>query len=160
MPTDPAELILFGEMSPNLFFEEAQRLGIPLRHLDDEETHNRVLRGCLIKVRKATAKAVAAELGIPITDEQAHSIAKNSLTPEVIAEPAPLATDEREIAKQLYFHSVKAAVGRQGSGADDDARVGQLSRASDEGQDRGLGQGEVVGLVKGGHSDRLHGGRA
>jgi hypothetical protein len=115
MPTDPAELILFGNMSPNLFFEEAEELGIPPKKLKDEEAHNHVLHNCLIKVRKATAKAVASELGMPITDDQAHSIARNSLTPEVIAEPAPLARNERAIAKELYFHAVKAAVARQGS---------------------------------------------
>jgi hypothetical protein len=114
MRIDPAELILFGKMSPELFFEEAQTQGIPLEELKDEETHNRVLHGCLVKVRKAAAMAVAAELGMPITDEQACSIARNSLTPEVMAEPAPLGRQERAIAKVLYFHAVKAAVARQG----------------------------------------------
>jgi hypothetical protein len=114
MPTDPAELILFGEMSPDLFFAEAKELGIPLEKLKDEETHNRVFHGCLIKLRKATAQAVASQLGIPITDDQAASIARNSLTPEVMDEPAPLATEERAIARQLYFHAIKAAVARQG----------------------------------------------
>jgi hypothetical protein len=120
MPTDPAELILFRKLTPERFFEEAEELGIPLKRLkDDREIHDRVLRDCLIRVRKATAKAVAAELGIPITDDQAYSIARNSLTPQVIAEPAPLAADERAIAKELYFHAVKAAVARQGDSIKD-----------------------------------------
>lgn len=137
MPTDPAELILFGEMSPGRFFEEAKRLGIPPHHLRDQETHNRVLHDCLINVRKATAKAVAAELGIPITDEQAFSIARNSLTPQVMADPAPLAPEERAIAEELYFHAIKAAVGRQGESIKDRAARTQAHRMVAAGE-RGL----------------------
>jgi hypothetical protein len=115
MPTDPAELILYGKMSPELFFEEAQRLGIPAGDLKDAGVHNRVLHGCLVKVRKDTAKALASDLGLPITEDQAYRIARNSLTPEVMEEPAPLGSEERAIARVLYFHAVKAAVARQGS---------------------------------------------
>ncbi len=137
MHSDPAELILFGEMSPKRFFEEAHELGIPQDHLKDEETYNRVFRDCLIKVRKATAQAVAADLGIPITEDQAYSIARNSLTPEVSAEPAPLATEDREIAKVLYFHAVKAAVARQGSSIPDRAARAEARRMVTVGE-RGL----------------------
>jgi hypothetical protein len=114
MHTDPAQLILFGEMSSRRFFDEAQQQGIPLEQLKDEATHNRVLNDCLIKVRKATAQAVAFELGMAIRDDQAYSIARNSLTPEVMAGPAPLTPEDRKVAKILYFHAVKAAVARQG----------------------------------------------
>lgn len=137
MHTDPAELILFGKMTPDLFFEEAEELGVPLEKLKDEETHNRVFHGCLIKVRQATAKAVAADLGIPITDDQARSIARNSLTPEVMAEPAPLASDERAIAQELYFHAVKAAVTRQGRSIKDRTARAEASRMISAGE-RGL----------------------
>jgi len=115
MPTDPAELILFGEMSPDRFFREAEELGIPAEDLKDEQTHNRVLHRCLIRVRSNTAQAVAAELDMPITDEQARAIAQNSLTPDVMAEPAPLDRETRRIATELYYHAVKAAVTRQGN---------------------------------------------
>jgi hypothetical protein len=137
MRTDPAELILFGKMSPHLFFQEAEELGIPVQNLKDEEPHNRVFRSCLIKIRKATAKAVASELGIPITDHQAHSIARHSLTPEVTDEPAPLAADERAIAKVLYFHAVKAAVARQGGSIKDRAARAEARRMVIAGE-RGL----------------------
>lgn len=138
MRTDPAGLILFGDVSPDLFFEEAEEQGVSIVTLqDDEETHNHVLHGCLIKARKATAKAVAAELGIPITDDQAHSIARNSLTPEVMAEPAPLAAEERAIAKVLYFHAVRAAVARQGSSIKDRTARAEAQRMVAAGE-RGL----------------------
>lgn len=137
MRADPAELILFGEMSPDLFFEEAEAQGIPPERLKDEETHNRVFHRCLIKIRKATAKAVASELGIPITDDQAHAIARNSLTPEVMDQPAPLAAEERAIAKVLYFHAVKAAVARQGISIKDRAARAEAHRMVTAGE-RGL----------------------
>ena len=138
MRTDPAELILFGSVSAGLFFEEAEELGIPLKTLKgDGEIHNRVLHGCLIKARKATAKAVAAELNMAITDDQADSIAKNSLTPEVMAQPAPLAAEERAIAKVLYFHAVKAAVARQGISIKDRAARAEAQRILTAGE-RGL----------------------
>jgi hypothetical protein len=137
MRADPAELILFGEMSPHLFFEEAEAQGISLEHLKDEETHNRVFHRCLIKIRKATAQAVASELGMPITDDQAYAIARNSLTPEVMEEPAPLGAEERAIAKVLYFHAVKAAVAREGISIKDRAARAEARRRMAAGE-RGL----------------------
>lgn len=137
MVTEPAELILFGQKCRDAFFQEAEKLGIPLEDLKDEETRNRVFRSCLIRVRKATAKAVAAELGIPITDNQAHSIARNILTPQVMADPAPLAPEERAIAEELYFHAIKAAVARQGSSIKDRAARAEAHRRVAAGE-RGL----------------------
>ncbi len=137
MHADPAELILFGQMSPDRFFREAEELGIPAERLKDEATRDQVFRGCLIKVREAAAKAVAGELGIPITDDQAHAIAKNSLTPTVMEEPAPLASDERVIAKELYYHALKAAVARQGSAIKDRAARAEAQRMVTAGE-RGL----------------------
>ena len=148
MHTDPAELILFGEMSPQRFFHEAEDLGIPRDALRDEETRNRVFRGCLIRVREETAKGIAADLGIPITDDQAHSIARNSLTPEVIAEPAPLASKDRKIAKVLYFHAVKAAVARQGSSIRDRAARAEAHRMVTAGE-RGLTGMQKFGRASG-----------
>jgi hypothetical protein len=124
-------------MSPQLFFEEAEAQGIPLERLKDEETHNRVFHHCLLKVRKATAQAVASELGMPITDDQARAIARNSLTPEVMAEPAPLRAEERAIAKVLYFHAVKAAVARQGISIKDRTARAEAQRKLTAGE-RGL----------------------
>ena len=91
----------------------------------------------LVKIRAGTARAVAAKFGIAITQEQARSIAKNSLTPEVMAEPAPLGREERAIAKELYFHAVKAAVARQGSSIKDRAARAEANRMVAAGE-RGL----------------------
>jgi hypothetical protein len=114
MNADPAELIFFHEMTPEKFFDEVNRLGIPQEDLLDEEVHDQVFRSCLIQVRTETAKAVAAKLNVPITEEQARAIACNSLVPEVLREPAPLAPDQRAIALELYYHAVKAAVAGHG----------------------------------------------
>ena len=124
MSSDPAELIFFGEVSSEAVFEEAQQLGIPAESLQDAQVRQRVLHSRLVKLRTETASKVAAGLGMPITEQQACSIAKNSLVPEVRAEPTPLTAEERAIAAELYFHAVKAAVARhQGSITDKKARA-------------------------------------
>ena len=115
MSADPAELIFFQEMTTDKFFDEAEDLGYELDQLQEEETHNRVFYTCLVKLRAATAKTVAANLGIEITDEQATAIGKNSLVPVVALDPAPLSPEERRIAEVLYYNAIKAAVARHGS---------------------------------------------
>jgi hypothetical protein len=134
---DPAELIFFREMTADKFFQEAERLEIPLPNLRDQETYSRVFRCCLTKVRTDTAKALAASLNIPVTDEQAEAIARNSLVPEVFPEPAPLAAEERAIAAELYFHAIKAAGTRYGSVITDKAARGIAKKMVRDGQ-RGL----------------------
>jgi hypothetical protein len=114
MSADPAELIFFHELTPERFFDEVNRLGIPEQDLLDQEVHDRVFRSYLIKVRTQTAKAVAGKLNLPITESQAEAIAHNSLVPNVLPEPAPLTPQERDIAQQLYYHAIKAAVTRHG----------------------------------------------
>jgi len=114
MKADPAELIFFREMNTDLFFEEAKKQGVPVEQLDDTNVHNRLFHSCLVQVRARTAKAVAEELEISITEDQAISIARNSLVPDVSAEPAPLTPQEREIAGELYYHAILAATSRHG----------------------------------------------
>jgi len=109
----PEELLFFRRMTPEKFFEEAEALGVSTEELSDRETYDFIFHSCLINVRTETAKEVAEELGIPISDDQARAIALNSLVPQVIAEPAPLTPEQRKIAKELYFHAVKAAVSSQ-----------------------------------------------
>ncbi|NQU25781.1 MAG: hypothetical protein HQ567_31215 [Candidatus Nealsonbacteria bacterium] len=115
MSADPAELIFFQEMTTDKFFDEAEGLGYELDQLQDEDTHNHVFYTCLLKLRTATAKKVAEDLGIEITDEQAAAIGKNSLVPDVALDPAPLSPEERKIAELLYYSAIKAAIARHGS---------------------------------------------
>lgn len=119
MSADPAELIFFQEMTTDKFFDEAEDLGYELDQLQDEDAHNHVFYTCLVKLRAATAKTVAADLGIEISDEQATAIGKNSLVPEVALDPAPLSPEERQIAEVLYYNAIKAAVVRHGSTIND-----------------------------------------
>ncbi len=114
MSADPSQLIFYKDMTTDRFFEEAERLGVALDELRDEETHNRVFQSCLVRVRTETAKAVAAELDLAVTDEQAAAIARNSLVPEIVPAPARLKPEERKIAAELYFHAIKAAAARHG----------------------------------------------
>ncbi len=136
MGADPAELILFRDMTPERFFSEVDELGVSVEDLHDQPTHERVFRAALVRFRTETAKAVAADLQLPITDEQAEAIARNSLVPDVIPDPAPLTTDQRALAQELYFHAVKAAMSRQGRAVNDrlarsDAR--KMVRAGERG---------------------------
>jgi hypothetical protein len=114
MSADPAELIFFQQMTPEKFFQEADRLGIGQDQLRDPGIRDRVFHDSLIAHRAETAKAVADNLHLPITDEQARSIARNSLVPEVLDKPAPLNADERRIAAELYYHAILAAAARHG----------------------------------------------
>jgi hypothetical protein len=132
----PEELLFFERMTSEKFFAEAEALGVSTEELRDEETHNFVFCSSLINVRTETAKEVAEELDIPISDDQARAIAVNSLVPQVIAEPAPLTPDQRKIAGELYFHAVKAAVSRQkGTISDRSARADavRMVRAGERG---------------------------
>lgn len=136
MGADPAELIMFRDMTPERFFSEVDELGVSLEELRDQPTHERVFRAALVRFRADTVKEVAAELELPITDEQAQAIARNSLVPDVISEPAPLTTDQRALAQELYFHAIKAAMSRQGRTVNDrlarnDAR--KMVRAGERG---------------------------
>jgi len=115
MSADPAELIFFHEMTPEKFFQEAERLGVPLEGLQDHEVRNRVFHSCLVAHRAETTKAVAASLNLSITEDQATAIARNSLVPEVLPEPAPLTPEERTLAAELYFHAIRAAAIRHGT---------------------------------------------
>ena len=115
MSADPAELIFFHEMTPEKFFQEAERLGVPLGDLQDHVVRNRVFHSCLIAHRAETTKAVAAGLSLPITEDQATAIARNSLVPDVLPEPAPLTPEERTLAVELYFHAIHAAAARHGT---------------------------------------------
>lgn len=131
MSADPAELIFFGDMSSQAVFDEAEQLGLSAESLDDGPTRQRVLHSRLLRIRTATAKSVAAGLGIEITDQQAGAIARNSLVPEVCADPAPLNPREREIAEELYYHAIKAAVARHhGTIAERAARSGARKMAA------------------------------
>ena len=121
MSADPAELIFFREMTPEKFFQEAERLGIPLEGLQDHEVRNRVFHSCLIAHRAETTKAVAAALNLPITEDQATAIARNSLVPDVLPEPAPLTSEERTLAAELYFHAIAAAAARHGTAVTESA---------------------------------------
>jgi plasmid stability protein len=137
MSADPAELIFFHEMTPEKFFDEVNQLGIPQENLLDQEVHDQVFRTCLVKIRTATAKAVAGKLHLPITEEQARAIACNSLVPEVLPEPAPLAPDQRAIALELYYHAVRAAVARHGGSVTERAARAKAKRMVRDGE-RGL----------------------
>ena len=124
MNVDPAELMFYKDMTTDRFFEEAERLGFSLEDLQDEDTHDHVFYSCLVNIRTETASAVAASLDIPLTEEQACAIARNSLVPEVSVEPARLQPQEREIARELYYHAIKAAAARHGESiADSTARI-------------------------------------
>jgi Flp pilus assembly CpaF family ATPase len=124
MKSKPEELLFFKNMTSQRFFDEAKALGVTAEELADEETHDVVFNACLINIRTETAKQVAEELDIPITDDQARAIAVNSLVPQVISQPAPLTHDQRKIAKELYFHAVKAAVSsNNGTISDRNARA-------------------------------------
>jgi hypothetical protein len=112
MAADPAELIFFQQMTPERFFQEAERLGIRPDQMQDPEVRDRVFHDSLIAHRAETAQGVAADLNIAITDEQARAIARNSLVPDVLAEPAPLTPDERTIAAELYYRAILAAAAR------------------------------------------------
>ena len=114
MTADPAELIFFGEMNPKVFFEQAKRMGIPTRQLEDKSTRDHVWRCCLQEIRVETVREVASRLGISLTEDQTRTIAAHSLVPEVNLDPVSLTDEEREKAEELYYHAVKAAVARQG----------------------------------------------
>jgi hypothetical protein len=116
---DPAELIFFRELTPERFFDEAQRQGVSAEKLRDIEVHNQVFSRCLVNIRAEIAKAVASALSIPISDEQAVAIGRNSLVPDVLPEPAPLDAAECALAEELYFHAIKAAVARYGNAMTD-----------------------------------------
>ncbi len=125
MSSDPAELVFFGELSSKAVFDEAERLGIAAENLQDEQTRQRVMYSRLVQIRTETAESVAVGLDIAITAEQAEAIARNSLVPEVCADPAPLSSEQRVIAEELYFHAIRAAVARhEGSITDKAARTG------------------------------------
>jgi len=119
MSADPAELMFYREMTADTFFEEAEKLGVAIEELQDEETYDQVFYSCLVNIRTETARAVAKGLNIPITDDQANAIARNSLVPEVSSEPVPLTPEEREIADTLYYHAIKAAAARHGETIED-----------------------------------------
>ena len=114
MSVDPAELIFFGEMNPKAFFEQAKRMGVPTRQLEDKPTRDHVWRSCLQEIRVATVQGVAGRLGISLTEDQTRTIAAHSLVPEVNLDPVSLSDEEREKAEELYYHAVKAAVARHG----------------------------------------------
>jgi hypothetical protein len=121
MGADPAELIFFQQMTPERFFQEAERLGFQQDQLRDPAVRDRVFHDSLIAHRADTAKGVAADLNIPITDEQARAIARNSLVPEVLANPAPLTPAERTIAAELYYRAILAASARHGANVSEEA---------------------------------------
>jgi len=137
MKSKPEELLFFKKMTSQRFFDEAKALGISSEELADEETHAVVFNSCLINIRAETAKEVADELGIAITDDHARAIAVNSLVPQVISEPAPLTADQRKIAKELYFHAVKAAVSSNNGTISDRAARADAARMVKSGE-RGL----------------------
>jgi hypothetical protein len=137
MNADPAELIFFHEMTPEKFFDEVNRLGIPEERLLNQEVHDQVFCSCLTKIRAETAKAVATSLNVAITDEQAWAIARHSLVPEVLPEPAPLTSDQRDIARELYYHAIKAAVARHGGSITERAARANAKKKVREGE-RGL----------------------
>ena len=128
MSADPAELIFFQQMTPEKFFQEAERLGIGQEQLRDPAVRDRVFHDSLIAHRAETAKAVAADLNIPITDAQAQAIARNSLVPEVLAEPAPLTPDERTIAAELYYRAILAAAARHGAAVTEESARNDAQR--------------------------------
>jgi hypothetical protein len=150
MSEDAAELIFFQEVTPDKFFQEAERLGIPKEELVNPGTKNRVFHSCLVNHRTLTAKAVAARLGLSISDEQALSIARNSLVPGVHSEPAPLSADERAIAEELYREAISTAAARQGASiTEKDARVNarKMIRQGERGLTVAQKAGRAVGCL-------------
>ena len=119
MKADPAQLIFFEELTTDRFFEEAEARGVPLEQLQDEDIYDRLFYACLVDIRAKTAREVAEAIGIDVTEEQAESIARNSLVPEVVLDPAPLTPEERKIAAELYYLAVKAAAARHNMPCDD-----------------------------------------
>jgi len=111
--------MFYQEMSTERFFEQADRLGVSLEDLKDERTHDWVFYSCLVTIRAETAAAVADELGLDLTDQQAENIARNSLVPEIATGPARLSAEERRLAEELYFHAIRAAAARHGETIED-----------------------------------------
>ncbi len=117
--SDPAELIFYGGLSPQAIFDEAQQLGIPAESLRDNAIRRRAMHSCLVKIRTATARAVAAQLDVAITPQQAQAIARNSLAPQVSPDPVPLDPPQRAIAEKLYAHAIQAALASHGESITD-----------------------------------------
>lgn len=134
---DPAELIFLHEMTPEKFFDEVNRLGIAEEDLLDQDVHDQVFSSCLTKIRAETAKAVATSLNLAITEEQAWAIARHSLVPELSPEPAPLTPDQRDLAQELYYHAIKAAVAHHGGSITERAARANAKKKVREGE-RGL----------------------
>jgi hypothetical protein len=125
MSADPAELIFFREITPERFFQEAERLGVGKADLLDHAKRDDIFHACLLSHRIQIVKNVAADLKLAIVDDQTRSIARNSLTPGVLPDPAPLTAAEREIAAELYYRAIRAAADRQGTAiSEKSARTG------------------------------------
>jgi len=148
MSADPAELMFYREMTADTFFEEAEKLGVSVEELQDEETYDQVFYSCLVNIRVETAKAVAKSLNIAITDDQANAIARNSLVPEVSTEPVPLTPEEREIADTLYYHAIKAAAARHGESIEDSVARIEAKKMTRTGE-RGLTLFQKFGRTSG-----------
>ena len=97
----------------------------------------------LLTTRVRIAKIMAEDLGIPVSETEAISIAKNSLSPVDIAEPVPLTPRERTIAEEIHFHAWTAFGRAKGTGGFDARKTAKATVAAGE---RGRRQ-PVVGCL-------------
>jgi len=102
----------------------------------------------LIKGRARIAAIMAEDLGTPISENEAISIAKNSLSPQFIAEPVPLTPKEREIAEEIQFHAWTAFSQQEGiTGGDARRMAKQRVAAGERGRTAAMKVGEKAGCV-------------
>jgi hypothetical protein len=150
MSADPSELIFFREITPERFFRETERLGVGKVDLLDHAKRDGIFHACLLSHRIQIVKDVAADLKLAIADDQANSIARNSLTPGVLPDPAPLTAAEREIAAELYYRAIRAAADRQGTAiSEKSARSGarKMIRMGERGLTRVQKMGQSAGCL-------------
>ena len=79
-----------------------------------ETTDERIISS-VVNSRMMLVSIMAEDLGIPITEAQALSIARNNLSPAFIEDPVPLSDSERSVALEICYHAWKLYANKEGS---------------------------------------------
>ncbi len=102
----------------------------------------------MIKGRANVVKIMAEDLGMPISDVDAITIAKNSFSPQLIADPVPLTPKQRAVAEEIHFHAWTAQTQADGTkGIDVREMAKQLVAAGERGRTTAMRVGQAAGCL-------------
>lgn len=103
------------KISVDFMVLECQRLGFPLSAIQESRVQDLITQNWILGQRIHKVNLQCQNLGIPVLEEQALNIAKNSLVShEMFSTGVPLSPDERVIAIEIHYQAQKRSLEKDG----------------------------------------------